>query len=80
MQGKGCISYMKSFFASVECAEWVKSFQTNLSGNPERKERSASGYPKMKSLGVKTGAALEIPKGIDYIVAMPQMRVHRIRS
>ena len=73
-----CID-MKSFFASVECAErGLNPFQTNLVvANPERGRGAIclAVTPKMKSLGVKNRCRLfEIPKGIDYIVAMPRMR------
>ncbi len=73
-----CID-MKSFFASVECAErGLDPFRTNLVvANPERGRGAIclAVTPKMKSLGVKNRCRLfEIPKGIDYIIAMPRMR------
>ena len=69
---------MKSFFASVECAECgLNSFQTNFVVADGR----GCGMiclaitPAMKVLGVKNCCRLfEIPKNIKYITAMPHMR------
>lgn len=73
-----CID-MKSFFASVECAELgLNPFETNLVVTDESRGAGAiclAVSPKMKSLGVKNRCRLfEIPKGIDYIIAKPKMK------
>ena len=73
-----CID-MKSFFASVECAErGLDPFETKLVvANPSRGRGAIclAVTPKMKSLGVKNRCRLfEIPEGMDYIIAMPHMR------
>lgn len=70
---------MKSFFASVECAErGLDPFQTNLVvADKTRTENSIclAITPKMKSMGIKNRCRLyEIPKNLDYIIAPPQMR------
>ncbi|HOO23397.1 MAG TPA: DNA repair protein [Clostridia bacterium] len=73
-----CID-MKSFFASVECAErGLNPFETNLVVADESRGRGAlclAVTPKMKSLGVKNRCRIfEIPKDIEYIVAKPRMK------
>ncbi len=73
-----CID-MKSFFASVECAErGLNPFETNLVVADESRGNGAlclAITPKMKALGAKNRCRLfEIPKGIDYIVALPRMK------
>lgn len=73
-----CID-MKSFFASVECAERkLNPLTTNLVVADESRGKGAiclAVSPKMKSLGVKNRCRLfEIPTNIDYIVAKPSMR------
>lgn len=75
-----CID-MKSFYASVECAErHLSPFETNLVVADESRGNGAITLaisPKMKSLGVKNRCRLyEIPKGIDYIIAMPRMSLY----
>ncbi len=70
---------MKSFFASVECAErGVNPFKTNLVvADLERTEATVclAVTPAMKELGVKNRCRLfEIPKNIEYIVAKPRMK------
>ncbi len=70
---------MKSFFASVECAERrLDPFKTNLVVADKSRGEGAiclAVSPKMKSLGVKNRCRLyEIPKEIEYIVAKPQMK------
>lgn len=67
-----CID-MKSFYASVECAERrLSPFETSLVVADESRGNGAIALaisPKMKSLGVKNRCRLyEIPKGIDYII------------
>ena len=70
---------MKSFFASVECAErGLDPMTTNLVvADIERTEKALclAVSPSMKKLGVKNRCRLfEIPKNIDYIIAKPRMR------
>lgn len=70
---------MKSFFASVECAErGLNPFETNLVvADPTRGRGGVclAITPKMKSLGVRNRCRLyEIPPGIEYIIAPPQMK------
>ena len=73
-----CID-MKSFFASVECAErGLNPFSTNLVVADETRGTNAlclAITPKMKALGVKNRCRMsEIPKHIKYMVAMPRMK------
>ncbi len=73
-----CID-MKSFFASVECAErGLNPFETNLVVADESRGNGAiclAVSPKMKSLGVKNRCRLfEIPPSIKYITAKPRMK------
>ena len=73
-----CID-MKSFFASVECAErGLNPFETNLVVADESRGKNAlclAITPKMKSLGIRNRCRMsEIPKNIKYQVAMPRMK------
>lgn len=73
-----CID-MKSFFASVECAErGLNPFETNLIVADESRGNGTiclAITPKMKSLGVRNRCRrYEIPKNIQYITAMPRMQ------
>ena len=73
-----CID-MKSFFASVECAErGLNPFETNLVVADEARGKNAlclAITPKMKALGIKNRCRIgDIPKHIKYIVAMPRMK------
>ena len=73
-----CID-MKSFFASVECAErGLNPFETNLVVADESRGKNAlclAITPKMKALGIKNRCRIgDIPKHIKYIVAMPRMK------
>ena len=73
-----CID-MKCFYASVECAlRGLNPFETNLVVADESRGKNAlclAISPKMKALGVKNRCRMsEISKGIDYIVAKPQMK------
>ena len=73
-----CID-MKSFFASVECAErGLNPFETNLVVADETRGSGTiclAISPAMKALGVKNRCRVyEIPKNIKYITAMPQMK------
>lgn len=70
---------MKSFFASVECAErGLDPFKTNLVvADPERTKGTIclAVTPRLKELGVKNRCRIyEIPKHIKYIVAKPRMK------
>jgi len=70
---------MKSFFASVECAErGLDPYTTPLVvADKERTESSIclAVSPKMKALGVKNRCRLfEIPPKLEYIIAKPQMK------
>lgn len=73
-----CID-MKSFFASVECAErGLNPFETNLVVADESRGKGAiclAVSPAMKSLGVRNRCRLfEIPDNVKYIVAKPRMK------
>lgn len=75
-----CID-MKSFFASVECAErGLSPFETNLVVADESRGKGAITLaitPKMKALGVRNRCRLfEIPQNIKYIVALPRMSLY----
>ena len=70
---------MKSFFASVECAErGLNPLDTNLVVADEARGTGAiclAISPRMKFLGVKNRCRLfEIPKGMEYIIAKPRMK------
>ena len=70
---------MKSFFASVECAErGLDPMTTKLVvADIERTEKTIclAVSPEMKKLGVKNRCRLfEIPRNIDFIIAKPQMQ------
>ena len=73
-----CID-LKSFYASVECADrGLDPFTTRLVvADPERESGTIclAITPAMKSLGVKNRCRVfEIPREIDYITAKPRMR------
>ncbi len=70
---------MKSFFASVECAErGLDSMVTNLVvADASRTDKTIclAVSPAMKKLGVKNRCRLfQIPKNINYIIAKPRMK------
>ena len=72
-----CID-LKSFYASVECAErGLDPFTTNLVvADPERSRTTIclAITPAMKELGVRNRCRVfEIPESIDYIMATPRM-------
>ncbi|MBO7446907.1 DNA repair protein, partial [bacterium] len=75
-----CID-MKSFYASVECAErgW-NPFETNLVVADVTRGRNAlclAISPRMKALGVKNRCRLsDIPSGIAYEIAPPRMALY----
>ena len=73
-----CID-LKSFFASVECADrGLDPFTTNLVvADPQRSEKTIclAVSPAMKALGVPNRCRVfEIPKNIDYLMATPRMQ------
>ena len=73
-----CID-LKSFFASVECVErGLDPMTSNLVvADPSRGKGAIclAVSPGMKKLGVKNRCRVfEIPKNIDYIVALPRMK------
>ena len=75
-----CID-LKSFFASVECvARDLDPFRANLVVADASRGRGAiclAVSPAMKALGVPNRCRLfEIPDGIDYIAALPRMRLY----
>lgn len=75
-----CID-LKSFYASVECAErGLDAMTTNLVvADPERTEKTIclAVSPSMKKLGVKNRCRLfQIPSNIEYIIAVPRMQLY----
>ncbi len=73
-----CID-LKSFYASVECADrGLDPFTTNLVvADPSRTEKTIclAITPAMKALGVKNRCRVfQIPKSIPYIMARPRMQ------
>ena len=75
-----CID-LKSFYASVECvARGLDPLTTNLVvADPERTEKTIclAVSPSMKAQGVRNRCRVfEIPKDIDYIMAVPRMQLY----
>lgn len=75
-----CID-MKSFYASVECAErQMNPFETCLVVADETRGEHAlclAISPKMKALGIKNRCRLsDIPKNVKYIIAPPRMQLY----
>lgn len=75
-----CID-LKSFYASVECRERrLDPMTANLVvADPERTEKTIclAVSPAMKALGVPGRCRLfEIPKGIEYVIAPPRMKLY----
>lgn len=75
-----CID-LKSFYASVECAErGLDPMTTNLIvADPERTDKTIclAVTPAMKKLGIKNRCRVfEIPKSIEYITAPPRMQLY----
>ncbi|MBQ1472405.1 MAG: DNA repair protein, partial [Lachnospiraceae bacterium] len=73
-----CID-LKSFYASVECAErGLDPMTTRLVvADPTRTDKTIclAISPAMKALGIHNRCRVfEIPKGIDYIMAPPRMQ------
>ena len=75
-----CID-LKSFYASVECAEReLDPMTTNLIvADLERTEKTIclAITPAMKALGIKNRCRVfEIPKNVTYIAATPRMQLY----
>lgn len=75
-----CID-LKSFYASVECAErGLDPLTTNLVvADPDRTEKTIclAVSPSLKALGIPNRCRVfQIPKGIDYIMATPRMQLY----
>ena len=75
-----CID-LKTFYASVECTvRGLDPFQTNLVvADPSRGKGAIclAISPKLKAMGVRNRCRIfEIPKGIDYMVALPRMKLY----
>lgn len=75
-----CID-LKTFYASVECAQrGLDPFTTNLVvADPARTDKTIclAITPAMKALGIRNRCRVfEIPKGVDYIMAEPRMRLY----
>lgn len=75
-----CID-MKSFYASVECAERnLNPFETNLAVTDPSRGANAlclAVTPKMKALGIRNRCRLsEIPGNVSYIAALPRMQLY----
>ena len=75
-----CID-MKTFYASVECAErGLNPFETNLAVVDETRGKNAlclAITPKMKAQGIKNRCRMsEIPKTINFIRALPRMQLY----
>lgn len=73
-----CID-LKSFYASVECVERKLDVMTTrlVVADPERSDKTIclAVSPAMKALGVHNRCRVfEIPKHIDYIMAVPRMQ------
>lgn len=72
---------LKTFYASVECVErGLDPLTTKLVvADPERSEKTIclAITPAMKALGIKNRCRLfQIPKGIEYITAVPRMQLY----
>ncbi len=75
-----CID-MKTFYASVECAErGLNPFETNLVVADKSRGKGAiclAVSPKLKAQGVKNRCRLfQIPPNIEYIDALPRMKLY----
>lgn len=75
-----CID-MKTFYASVECAErGLNPFETPLAvADPQRGKNALclAVSPKLKKFGVKNRCRIsEIPENIKYIIARPRMQLY----
>ena len=75
-----CID-MKTFYASVECAErGLNPFETNLAVVDETRGKNAlclAITPKMKAQGIRNRCRMsEIPRSINFIRALPRMQLY----
>ncbi len=75
-----CID-MKSFYASVECAErGLNPFETNLVVADKTRGKNAlclAVSPKLRAQGIKGRCRLsDIPPNVEYIIAPPQMQLY----
>lgn len=75
-----CID-LKSFYASVECAErGLDAMNTNLIvADPSRSEKTIclAITPPMKAMGISSRCRVfEIPKSVEYITAPPRMQLY----
>lgn len=75
-----CID-MKTFYASVECAERdLNPFEMDLVVADESRGKNAlclAISPKMKARGIRNRCRLsEIPDNIEYIIAPPRMQLY----
>ena len=75
---------LKSFYASVECVErGLNPLATNLVvADDSRTDKTIclAVSPSLKAKGVKNRCRVfEIPKGLDYIMAPPQMQRYIVR-
>ncbi len=75
-----CID-MKTFYASVECAErGLDPFETNLVvADPARGSNALclAITPRLKELGIRNRCRLsEIPSGVKYLIAPPRMKLY----
>ena len=80
-----CCIDLKSYYASVECVSRGLDPMTAklVVADPERSDGTVclAVSPALKALGVKSRCRMfEIPTGIDYIVAKPQMRFYMEKS
>lgn len=80
-----CCIDLKSFFASVECVErGLDPFKSKLVvADPDRGSGTIclAVSPAMKAVGVKNRCRIfEIPKGLEYIVAKPRMKLYMKKS
>jgi len=75
-----CID-LKSFYASIECAErGLDAMKTNLIvADPTRSDKTIclAITPPMKALGISSRCRVfEIPKSVEYIMAPPRMKLY----
>lgn len=75
-----CID-LKTFYASVECVErGLDPLKTRLVvADPQRSQKTIclAISPAMKALGIKNRCRVfQIPKGVDYIMAPPRMKLY----
>lgn len=76
-----CCIDLKSFYASVECVERnLDPFKTNLVVADSTRGNGSiclAITPRMKQLGIRNRCRVfEIPKNVDYMTAMPRMKLY----